>query len=257
MPHRISILTAVYNGDKVITNCMKSVRDQDLESKLEHLVVDGNSSDETVKLVQEMQKAFNNVQLLSEPDNGQSDAMNKGLRLANGSVVGFLNADDLYEPGALDYVLNAFEKLPKPSLLVGNCRIVDAVGKELGINRPSKLGFVDLMSGATPPYNPCAYFYHKSIHDQIGYYDESDHYTMDLDFLLRAVRVAHVQYVDRILGTFVWHPHSKTAKAQEAGKLAGRIAAVRQRHLAECGFLLRLIIRLRLAARFACKRFKL
>ncbi|MCC5833752.1 MAG: glycosyltransferase [Opitutales bacterium] len=253
----ITVITPCYNSAATIDRALESVETSSTDSnRVEHLIIDAHSSDRTVSLVQERQNSSKSIQLLSEPDNGQSEAMNKGLRLARGSVVGFLNADDYYEPGALEYALKAFEKLPEPSLLIGNCRIVDDKGREMGINRPRKLRFADLMSGATPPYNPCAYFYHRSLHEHIGYYDEEDHYSMDLDFILKAVRVANVHYVDKIFGTFVWHGKSKTAVAQAEGLLEKRVAEVRRRHLAQCSFLLRLNIGLRDRTRFLASRMK-
>lgn len=91
---KISIITAVYNGAKTVADTMRSVAEQS-HSDVEHIIIDGASTDGTLGVIG--QYAAGNTRIVSEPDNGVYDAMNKGLRLATGEVVGFLNADDVYE----------------------------------------------------------------------------------------------------------------------------------------------------------------
>jgi len=215
----ISIITPVFNGRRHIEDCLRNVIDQRCDG-VEHLVVDGGSSDGTIEVIREYAQSHAHIRWVSEPDHGQSDAMNKGIAMARGAVVGFLNVDDYYEPATLGRALEYFSRLPEPALLVGNCRVWDDTGRLLFVNRPQRLKFRQLLLGfdACPwPVNPAAYFYHKSLHQQIGPYAIDEHFALDLDFLLRAVRAAHVVYVDEDFGNYQLLPGTKTFTDIESG----------------------------------------
>lgn len=103
---KISIITVVYNGEKTIRDTLESVLNQTYPD-LEYIVIDGNSSDSTLQIIQSYGDRIHRV--VSEPDEGIYDAMNKGLRIATGEIVGLLNADDLYaNPNVLTEVARKF-----------------------------------------------------------------------------------------------------------------------------------------------------
>jgi len=221
----ISIITPVYNGDRFMEACINVVIDQACLD-IEHIIVDGGSSDRTIAILQQYAAQYSHIRWLSEPDQGQSDAMNKGIALAQGDIIAILNVDDYYEPNTLNQVSQLFSSLPQPSLLVGNCNIWDDHGNLQFVNCPKKLRFIDLLLGpdANPfPLNPAAYFYHKSLHDQIGLYSLTEHYTMDVDFLLRATQIAHVQYVNVTWGNYRQIAGTKTINDIETGQSSQRI----------------------------------
>jgi glycosyltransferase involved in cell wall biosynthesis len=208
----ISIITPVYNGERFIKSCIKVVIDQACPD-VEHIIVDGDSKDRTVDIIQRYAAKYPHIRWISEKDNGQSDAMNKGIAMAKGEILGILNADDFYEPNVLNRILELFKTLPEPSLLVGNCNLRDDEGNVLQVNKPSKLRFKELLLGhyVNPlPANPSAYFYHTSLHSILGPYKVDEHYAMDLDFILRAVQVATVKYVDETWGNFCLIKGTKT-----------------------------------------------
>jgi glycosyltransferase involved in cell wall biosynthesis len=100
-----SIITATYNSGATIANCLASVNSQDVP--IEHIIIDGVSSDNTLEIVR---KISPHARILSEPDQGIYDAMNKGIRLATGDIIGILNSDDFYAgPQALENVLACFQ----------------------------------------------------------------------------------------------------------------------------------------------------
>jgi glycosyltransferase involved in cell wall biosynthesis len=148
--------------------------------------------------------------------------MNKGIRIAKGEIISFLNVDDYYEPGVLERVHTLFNTLPEPSLVVGNCNVWDSEGKLIFVNTPAHLNLEDFLSGKPFPVNPSAYFYHKSLHDTIGLYDETDNYALDLDFLLRAVQAAHVVYIDETWGNYRFFKGTKTYEDMERGTAYAR-----------------------------------
>lgn len=216
----LSVITPVFNSDRFVESCIQNVIQQDC-AEVEHLIVDGGSTDGTVAIIQQYAEQYPHIRWISEKDRGQSDAMNKGIALAKGDVLSFLNVDDYYEKGVLNTVVEHFRTLPKPSILVGNCNVWNDQDRLLFVNRPQRLKLRDLLLGDEAnhfPINPSAYFYHTSLHDQIGLYSMEEHYVMDLDFLLRAVQVAHTHYLDCTLGNFRMLEGTKTTSDYAQGE---------------------------------------
>jgi glycosyltransferase involved in cell wall biosynthesis len=223
----LTVITPVFNGEKYIENCLKNVAEQAFEG-LEHLVMDGGSSDKSVQIIQSYQKNFPHIRLISEKDGGQSDAMNKGILQAKGGIIGFLNVDDYYEPQVLSTIPGLFSDFPEPSFVCGNLNIWNADGTYKHFNRPDQISLVEILSNQFEwPYNPSAYFYHKSLHEMAGYYNEANHYCMDYEFILAASRQIKLRHIDQTWGNFCEVPESKTLirfskfhdEAVEAGAL--------------------------------------
>jgi glycosyltransferase involved in cell wall biosynthesis len=208
----ISIITPVYNGEKFIETCIRAVIDQKCPD-VEHIIVDGASTDGTVEIIKQYANMYSHIRWISEKDEGQSDAMNKGILMAKGKIMSFLNVDDFYEPNVLNRALELFKELPVPSLLLGNCNVWDDKGQLLAVFKPANFHFLNLLQGFneknTPP-NPSAYFYHTSLHQQIGLYKVDEHYSMDTEFLFRAVQVATVKYVDESWGNWLFYEGTKS-----------------------------------------------
>jgi len=227
----LSVITPVLDGERFMSACLENVTAQACEG-VEHVIVDGGSTDATEAIVREQMSHHPSIRWIEEPGANQSRALNLGIGQSRGRVVGILNVDDFYEEGALPRVLEIFEKLPSPSLLVGNCKAWEGETL-LYVNQPTNLRLEKLLLGPDfyPfPFNPVAYFYDASLHELVGPYDESDDYSMDLDFLLRAVRTAHVTYVDETWGNYRVHPEAKTVRDREAGAHAQRLNRLLRRH---------------------------
>ena len=208
----LSIVTPVFNGLAWIERCVDNVAHQGLDS-VEHIVLDGASTDGTAELLENLDRRWPHLRVVSEPDRGQSDALNKGIDLARSETIGVLNVDDYYEPGVLPRVVSLLEGHPEPSVVVGNCNIRNEACEVENVNRPRRLRLWQLLLGAELvefPVNPSAYFYHRSIHEIIGRYAVNEHLAMDLDFLLHAARVARLHYFDETWGNFCLTPSCKT-----------------------------------------------
>ncbi|BAU11430.1 glycosyltransferase [Leptolyngbya sp. NIES-3755] len=228
----ITVITPVYNGEQYIESCLRSVIQQDC-AEVEHLIIDGGSSDRTIEIVKRYAENYPHIRWVSEKDQGQSDAMNKGIRLAKGEIVGFLNVDDYYEPEVLNQAVELFKSLPVPSFIVGNCNVWDDHGNLKKYNRPKKLSLPDLLLGANihpHPVNPSAYFYHACLHDTIGLYNVDEHFALDVDFILRAVQVATVKHIDRTWGNYREIAGTKTVTDWQTGQGAARSAALLKRY---------------------------
>ncbi|MGI8623407.1 MAG: glycosyltransferase family 2 protein, partial [Solirubrobacteraceae bacterium] len=121
----ISIVTPCLNAAATLEEALEGVRCQDYPG-VEHVVIDGGSTDGTLELLEAA-----GVRFVSEPDGGRADAVNKGVAMATGDVIGWLNADDRYEPGALRAVGEALAARPDADWVTGYCRIIDAEGCEI------------------------------------------------------------------------------------------------------------------------------
>jgi glycosyltransferase involved in cell wall biosynthesis len=122
----ITVITPSFNAAATIDETLRSVRDQDYPH-VEHVVVDGGSTDGTVEILDRAE----GVRYVSEPDRGLSHAMNKGVAMASGSIVGWLNADDVYLPGALRAVGEALAERAEAEWATGRCLIIDGTGREI------------------------------------------------------------------------------------------------------------------------------
>lgn len=244
---QLSVITPVYNSERFIESCLRSVVEQNCPS-VEHLIMDGGSTDRTMEIVKSYAERHPHIRWVSEKDKGQSDAMNKGLRLARGTLLGFLNADDFYEPGALATALETFKTLPDPSILIGNCNVIDGEGKLLWLNRPDTKYYQLLQVWRFKmPNNPSSYFYHRSLHEKIGDFEVDDHYTMDYDFLLKAFRAANVVYVDKTLGNYRMYADNKTSQVFTTNAGWEMLSRLSERHVAGDRLLYRLHVRLGVA----------
>ena len=218
----ISIITPVFNSVTYIEACIQNVINQQCE-KVEHLIIDGGSTDGTAKIISQYANQYRHIHWFSEKDCGQSDAMNKGIRIASGSFIGFLNVDDYYEPKILRRINQAIHQhnVTTSTLFLGNLKQINEWGDIIHIRKPLPLSLKNVLQFwefEAYPANPVSYFYHKSLHEKIGYYDIDQHYTMDYDFFLRVAPIADVKYYDEIWGTYRMIPGAKTV---EIGKHGG------------------------------------
>ncbi|MEM9227484.1 MAG: glycosyltransferase family 2 protein [Verrucomicrobiota bacterium] len=226
----LTVITPVLNGADFIRQCLESVAEQECE-RVVHLVVDGDSTDGTQDIVRAFAEEHPRVDLISERDSGQSDAMNRGIATAQTAWIGFLNADDRYEFGALNRTTTLMDGLQEPAFIYGNLQVWGDNGVDFGLHRPAPLSLLNLCRGKPYPLNPASYFYHKSLHTMAGLYAVEDHMTMDLDFLYRACQHADVHYYDELWGHFNLIEGTKTQGDIATGESFKRQSALREKYL--------------------------
>ncbi|MDH3973169.1 MAG: glycosyltransferase [Deltaproteobacteria bacterium] len=195
---KISVITPSLNSVRYMEDSIISVLKQNY-SNFEHIIVDGGSTDCTI----DMLKKYPHLKWISEPDNGQSQAMNKGFEMSSGDIIVYLNADDYFEPGAFFKVSSFFRENRSAIFLVGKLRVIEESGNQW-INNP-KISFADMIrwwESQAYPYNPAAYFYKREIHEQGCKFNEDEHYFMDWEFLLDASKLCKFNKIDAILGNF-------------------------------------------------------
>lgn len=207
---KLSIITPVFNSVAFIETCILNVVQQKC-TQLEHIIVDAASTDGTVDIIKQYAEKYPHIRWISEPDKGQSDAMNKGIQMAQADIISFLNVDDLYTNFVLNRVLDIFNQHPNFEFIAGNCRLYDFEGNLLYYNRPQRIKNYHLFSYTEPfPINPAAYFYKKQIHERAGYYTVDNHLTMDYEFILQASLHCNMIYFNEDWGIAIYHEQSKT-----------------------------------------------
>ena len=221
----ISLVTPSFNHADFIDRTIKSVLEQDYP-KLEYIIQDGGSTDETVKILKEFERSLKRWE--SVQDKGQPNALNLGFGHSTGEIMAYLNSDDLLLPGALHYVADYFTKHPDVDVVYGHRILIDEHGREIGrwVLPPHE---DDILSWAD--YVPQeTLFWRRRIWDKVGgYIDESFQFAMDWDLLLR-FRDAGAKFVclPRFLGAFRIHPHQKTSSVIE-GMGKKEMAMLRER----------------------------
>ena len=215
---KITVVTPSFNQGRFIRRTVESVLAQQGDFELEYLVVDGGSTDETLAVLREYD---GRIRVISEPDRGQSDAINKGVRLTTGEVLGWLNSDDTYAPGALQAVAETL-RVTGPRWCFGECRVIDEQDREIRrtVSRykswaSRRYSLRRLFSSNFIPQP--ATFFRRDILEEAGPIDESLRYAMDYDLWLRLARLAPPAFVPRPLASFRWHSASKTGAQYRRG----------------------------------------
>lgn len=233
---KISIVTPSYNQAKFIEECLQSVKRQN-HSAVEHIVVDGGSKDSTVEILKRCssQPGWGHLKWISEPDRGQSDALNKGFQMARGDVIGWLNADDFYLPGCFEPVMRAYQRRPKTDVLYGDYLWTDMEGKPFQIRREIAFSkFVLLHNHVVYICSTAALFFSRRI-IQDGYLlNEAYHYAMDYEYFVRlSIAGYRFHHVPVLLGALRLHSESKTGA--QAHKQIEEQEKARRENLARMG----------------------
>lgn len=205
----ISIVTPSYQQGEYIEETLLSVINQNYPN-LEYFVIDGGSGDQTVDIIRKYEDHLS--YWVSEPDNGQTDALNKGFRMANGEIFGWINSDDLLMPGALHFIGNFFHDHPDVMVLYGDGKAINREGRELYIRRP---GSFDLMWLIRTDYllQP-SLFFRKSLFNDVGGLDEHIQYAMDYDLFLKMALKCEFVYKPITLSAFRLYPEAKTSEGK-------------------------------------------
>ena len=183
---KISIITISYYAESTIEKTLLSVANQSYEN-IEHIIVDGNSKDNTIDIC----KSYSHIsKILSEPDKGVYDAFNKGIKLATGDVIGFLNADDtFYNENSIQDIVDAFSN-NEADIVYGNLDYVNEESKVIRnwISRPYEKG---LVKKAWKPAHP-TFYCKKEVYDRLGGYNDSFKIAGDFELCLRFLEINQV-----------------------------------------------------------------
>lgn len=207
---KISVITPSFNQGSFIKQTIHSVLGQEYPN-LEYIVMDGGSTDNTLQILKKHGKT---IKWFSKKDKGQSDAINKGLKMATGDIVAWLNSDDYYLPGTLLKVARYFEAHKEAKWLSGDYEIIDEKGKPIHgfvigykrfLRRFSSFGMLSFANYIIQPST----FWKREMHDEVGYLNEGYQYCMDYDFWLRIMKKYPLHLLPDPLSAFRIHGASK------------------------------------------------
>ena len=204
----VSIITPSFNSRKYIAETIESVVHQDYPA-IEHIVIDGNSTDGT----QEVLNQYPQIKWISESDKGQSDAINKGLKMASGEIIGWLNADDLYTSQAISTAVNFLRNHQDAVAVYGDMKMIDEKGAIIFTRRSQLFNLERLFLHNF--INQPTVFIRKRIINQVGGIDTRLHYSMDRELWLRIGSQNRMDYLPCWVGAeFRVHPSSKTSTSE-------------------------------------------
>lgn len=235
---KISVITPSLNQGRFIRETIDSVLNQNYP-KLEHIIIDGGSTDDTLSILKSYGKK---IKWISEPDQGQSDAINKGINLSSGKIITYLNSDDTHTPQALIHVGKFFAKNKKAKFVhgIGNFIYQNQHRKtktyDSFFNKPTKAYIPHSKNLINGCYicQPTA-FWRKGITDKIGLFDTKLKYAMDYDYWIRISKRYRFHYIPIHLANFRIHPQCKSSS--QSYKAFLEAAKVQQKYFHQVSYL--------------------
>ncbi|GAB4563087.1 MAG: hypothetical protein Kow0047_11660 [Anaerolineae bacterium] len=208
---RVTIVTPSYNQAEFLEETIRSVLLQGYPN-LEYIIVDGASRDGSVDIIRRYERWL--TWWVSEPDEGQSDAINKGFRRASGEIIAWINSDDYYAPGAIHAAVKTLSAHPEAAMVYGDYAIVDEhsrlVSTSLERDRYRTFDFETLLNVRDFIFQPTVFMRHQVLRE-LGYLDTRLHYAMDYDLWLRIGERYPVIHAPRqILAYYRRHSAAKT-----------------------------------------------
>ncbi|MDR2057894.1 MAG: glycosyltransferase [Dysgonamonadaceae bacterium] len=193
----VSIITVTYNARSLLEQTMQSVFSQTYPN-IEYIIIDGASIDGTVTVIKKYESKLSFW--ISEKDNGIYDAMNKGIRLAKGELIGMINAGDYYEPEAVKSVVKVYSENKDTGIFHGNMNMLNEDGTFFKLKKPNT-DLSELYKGISL-FHP-TFFVTSAVYKKIGLYDARFKISADFDFALRCYR-AKVKffYMDQVITNF-------------------------------------------------------
>jgi glycosyltransferase involved in cell wall biosynthesis len=196
-------------------------------ANLEHIIIDGDSTDETPEILER----YPHLRVISEPDHGQADAINKGFRLASGDIMAFLNSDDTLLPGALHSVADEIAPQQGRHIVMGRCRFVDENGCFFGVEHPSHFEnhkrLLQIWKGHMIPQP--AVFWTRKVWENCGPMKEDlDSPWIDYDLFCRFAQRYSFHRIDQLLATYRLHVESKTGSLHDPKRLEDSIRISRR-----------------------------
>ncbi|HEX7567082.1 MAG TPA: glycosyltransferase family 2 protein [Anaerolineaceae bacterium] len=218
---RVTIVTPSYNQAPFLEQTILSVLGQNYPD-LEYMVVDGASTDGSQDIIRKYADRL--AWWVSEKDHGQGEAINKGFVRATGEIVGWLNSDDVYQPGAIAAAVEAFQARPELGLVFSDVLAIDGDNNVLNLMRCGDWGLDELMTFHI--LNQPGVFMKQTVLEQAGYLDPDYHYMLDTHLWLRMAQIAPMRYIRKTLAAGRFHALAKNmAAAPRFGEEALKLVA--------------------------------
>jgi glycosyltransferase involved in cell wall biosynthesis len=202
----ISIVTPSFNQAAFLEQTICSVLEQDYP-RIEYIIIDGGSTDGSLEIIQ--RHAGRIAWWVSEPDRGQTDAINKGFAHAHGEILAWLNSDDTYQPGALSEAAAFLSAHPEVGMVYGDANLVDEGGQVIGKFPAAQTDYKLLRRGYVHIPQQAAFF-RARLWREVGPLDPTFYFAMDYDLWVRLARLAPLRYNPRPWANFRLHSRGKS-----------------------------------------------
>lgn len=224
---RITVVTPSLNQGRYIENAIRSVLEQGYPN-LEYIIRDAGSTDESIEVIERYRRQISHV--IIEPDDGPADAINKAFAIATGDILAWLNADDLYLPGTLRAIADAFIAEPQADLIYGEGWYIDEVGERIEPCRFVRRKFERRYLVNKDPILQPAAFWRRSLWVRVGGLDTSLRWVFDWEWFIRAHEVGQFRYLPRNLACYRVQPKALTrtgglSRQLEHGRITRRYGA--------------------------------
>ena len=207
----VSIITPSFNQAHYLEETIRSVLSQDYPH-LEYMIVDGGSTDGTVEIIKEYEQKL--AWWVSEKDQGQTDAINKGFARASGEILAWINSDDTYEPSAVSAAVKYLQEHPDVGMVYGDCNFINEAGRVIGKFNSAQTNYRLLRQGyAHIPQQTM--FFRADLWKQVGPLDPSFYFAMDYDLWTRVAARTEIKYIPQTWANFRLHPSGKTIMADD------------------------------------------
>lgn len=205
--YKVSIVTPSYNQVQFLERTIQSVLDQTYPD-LEYIIIDGGSNDGSVDVIKRYEQEL--AYWVSEPDQGQTDAINKGFDRATGDVYAWINSDDIYRPHAVAEAVEYLSQNADVGMVYGDVEIINADGEVIGSFNAQQTSYRRLRRGGVYIPQPAS-FWRADLWEQVGPLDPSYYFAMDYDLWLRLAKVSKLAYYQgHTWAYFRLHGESKT-----------------------------------------------
>jgi glycosyltransferase involved in cell wall biosynthesis len=208
---RVTIVTPSFNQATYLEATICSVLEQDYP-QIEYFIMDGGSSDGSLEIIQKY--AGRLAGWVSEPDRGQTDAINKGFARASGEIIAWLNSDDTYRPGAVREAVQFLTDNPEVGMVYGDANFINSAGCTIGKFPAAQTNLRLLQRGYVHIPQQSAFF-RADLWRKVAPLDPSFYFAMDYDLWVRLARLAPMVYVHRTWANFRLHGDAKTIAADE------------------------------------------
>lgn len=207
----VSIVTPSYNQGRFLEATIQSVLAQDY-SRLEYIIVDGGSQDGSQEIIR--RHADRLAWWVSEPDRGQTDAINKGFSHAKGEIFAWLNSDDTYQPGAIREAVTYLHSHPEVGMVYGDANLIDDDGLVIGKFPARQTDYRRLRQGYVHIPQQAAFF-RANLWRHVGPLDPTFYFAMDYDLWVRLARLASIKYNPGLWANFRLHGDAKSVAADD------------------------------------------
>ena len=223
---KVSIITPSYNQGRFLDECIQSVLGQDYPN-IEYIIIDGGSADGSPEIIRKYADRL--FYWVSEPDGGQSAALNKGLLRATGDIWAWMNSDDAYLPGAVRKAVEWLVGHPDDDIVFGDCLTVNEAGQAERSLQAGKTNFPAMLTGRINIPSGSA-FLRRSVRGRVGDFDEGLHYLLDSDYWLRAMQqTCSFGYIPEALSFYRVYPGAKTWDMAQSKKRGQEVMLVHER----------------------------